>query len=133
MTIASGLVREVVESYFWYIQRAISATRTAVVKIIWIEIAYKSGIILQEINYRNPFISLSGRIADSTVRECGLSSAHSLGVRSTLRTLTKVGTPRITFAISPTCAFISGGLIFLGRDAKVRLIPNVGELCAEVG
>ena len=75
LAVDSGPVREVVEPYFWYIQRAICATRTTSVSIIWIEITYQSGIILQEVNCRSLFLSLNRRIASGTVRKCGLSSA----------------------------------------------------------
>lgn len=95
MTVANGLIRKVVEPYFWYIQRAIPATRIA--RVTFIEIAYKSGVILQEINRRKiPLIGLNGRITNTTVRKCKLSLPNRLGVRSTFRTSTKVGTPRIT-------------------------------------
>ena len=132
MAIDGGFVRKVVEPDFGYVQRAISATRTGI-HITWIEITYKSGIITHEINHRDPSISLSRLIGDSTGRKSGLSSAQSLSVGPTLWTLAKVRTPRITFAISPAHAFICGRLFILGRHAKVRLIPNVSELCAEVG
>ena len=131
MAIDGGFVRKVVEPNLGYVQRAISATCTGI-HITWIEITYKSWIILQEISHRDPSISLSRRIAASAGRKRGLSSVQCLGVGSTLRTLAKVRAPRITFAIAPTNAFICGRLLILGRHAKVRLIPNVSELCAEV-
>ena len=132
MAIATGFIREVVESYFWYIQRAVAATRVA--RVTWIEITYKSGVILQKINCRKvPFIVLIGRITDTTVRKCKLSLLKSLGVRSTFRTSTKIRTPRIT--VIPITVLSSPVLniwITLLEDEPC-LIPKVCELCTEVG
>ena len=132
MAIASGLIREVVEPYFWYIQRAISATRIA--RVTWIEITYKSRVILQEINCRKLFIGLSGRTTNTTVRKYYLSLLNSLGVRSTFRTSTKVCTPRITVVpVTLLTSPILDNWVTLLRDAIPRLIPKVCELCTEVG
>ena len=111
------LIREVIESHFWYNHGAVSATCTLVVRS---EESRKSGWYLQRIIEIKTKIrsTLNDRIFATTSRKCILSFPHSVGIRSTLGTLTKVSIPihqtciitRIFYMILPETSIAIGGV-----------------------
>ena len=130
------LVREVIEPYFWYNQRTVSATCTLVIRS---EKSRKSGWYLQRIIEIKTKIcsTLNDRIFTTTSRKCILSFPHSLSIRSTLWTLTKVSIPihqtciitRIFYMVLPETSIVIGGVLF----CKVRRLCTKVERAWEYG